>query len=177
MRETADFDLQDFEDVESTKGVYAKFFFMPCKNEAESAKEGRPVYVEKEYIEIIAAGNSNNIVVRPVSDMDRRRFRVAYAKFKEGDNEQIVGTPLIELPWLSRSQVEELAYQKVRTLEQLAELNDQVCMNIPGMFNLKRKAADWLKKAAEEAPFTKLHEELEALRSELAAMKAQKVKG
>lgn len=177
MREAADFDVQDFEDVESTKGVYAKFFFKPCKNEEESAKEGRPVYFEKEYIEIIAAGNSNNIVIRPVTDMDRRRFRGAYAKFKEGDSEQIVGTPLVEIPWLTRSQVEELSYRKVRTLEQLAELNDQVCMSTPGMFNIKRKAQDWLKKAAEEAPFTKLHEELEALRSELAAFKNQKVKG
>lgn len=169
MREMADFDVKDFEDENSTKGVYARFYWRPKKDEAASAAEGRPIFKDTEYVEIIAAGNSNNIVARPVSDMDRVRFRQAYAKFKEGDADQLVGTPLIELPWLTRSQVEELAYMKIRTVEQLATLNDAAC-GIPGMFDLKRKAEAWVKKAEGAAPFTALQKENEDLKARIAAL-------
>jgi hypothetical protein len=126
-----------------------------------------------EYVEILAAGNANNIIRKPASDVERYRFRQQYDMFKKGDDEQLTGTPLGEVPWITRSQVEELNYRKVRTLEQLAELNDQAC-NIPGMYELKRKAGAWLKKAQEAAPFTSMQAEMDALRAELDAMKAQR---
>lgn len=170
MREVADFDVSDFEDENSTKGVYARFYWRPKKDEAASAVEGRPIFKDTEYVEIIAAGNSNNIVARPVSDIDRNRFRKAYAKFKEGDSEQLVGTPLVEIPWMTRSQVEELAYMKVRTVENLAELNDGACSGVPGLYDLKRKAQAWVKKAEGAAPFTALQKENEDLKNRIAAL-------
>lgn len=170
--QTAEFDIKDFDDPNDTKGVYARFYYVPKQDEAESAKEGRPIFKDVEYVEIIAAGNANNIVRKPVRDMDRQRFHVQYEKFKAGDMEQLTGTPLTEIPWLTRSQVEELMYRKIRSLEQLAEISDAAC-NAPGMYELKRKARAWVDKAAEAAPFTKMQEEMNALREELAAMKAQ----
>ena len=172
MREVYDGDLSEFENVESTKGVYAKFYMHPKQDEKASAEAGRPIYVEKEYVEIIAAGNSNNIIRRPVSDMDRRRFRQAYAKFREGDTEQLVGTPLSEVTWITRGMVEELAYKKVRTVEQLSELNDAVCGAMPGVYDLKRKAQAWVAKAEGAAPFTALQKENDELKNRIAALEA-----
>lgn len=175
MREAFEGDLKDFENVESTNGVYARFYMHPKLDETASAAEGRPVYSDREYVEIIAAGNANNIIRRPVSDMDRRRFRREYAAFRAGDTEQLIGTPLVEVPWISRSMVEELAYRKVRTLEQLAELNDGACTATPGLFDLKRKAGAWLEKSKAAAPFTALQQENEELKARLAALEAMMV--
>ena len=175
MRDVFDGDLKDFENVDSTAGVYAKFYWHPKLDEAASAAGGRPIHVDREYVEIISAGNSTNIVRRPVTDMDRRRFRQAYAAFKQGDLEQVIGTPLAEVSWISRSMVEELAYKKVRTLEQLADLNDQACTATPGLFDLKRKAAAWMKKSSDAAPFTVLQKENEELKSRLAALEAMMI--
>jgi hypothetical protein len=168
---TAEYDVKDFEDPNCNKGVYARFFMYPKEDQAASAEAGRPIFKEIEAIEIVAAGNSNNIVRRPASDLDKQRFHAQYALFKSGDAHQLVGTPLTEVPWITRSQVEELLYRKIRTLEDLAGMSDAAC-NVPGMYDLKRKATAWLEKAEEAAPFTAMQAEMSALRAELAAMKA-----
>lgn len=172
-RETAEFDVQDFENPEMEKGVYARFYTVPKPDEVKSAEEGRPVFKDVVYIEIIAAGNANNIIRKPAREMDFRRFHKQHQLFLRGDNEQIVGTPLTEVPWVTRSQVEEMAYRKIRTLEDLAEMSDAAC-SMPGMYELKRKAIAWLEKSKEAAPFTKMQAEMDAMRAELAALKAEK---
>lgn len=166
----ADFDVADFEYPQDTKGVYGKFYMHPKKDEDASAKEGRPIFKEVEYIEIIAAGNANNIIHRPATDMDKRRFAKTYSMFKQGDNEQLVGTPLTEVTWIGIGQVEELMYRKVRTVEQLAELNDAICGSSPGLYDLKRKAKLFMQKAEGDAPFTALAKENDDLKARIAAL-------
>lgn len=171
MRESAEFDVKDFDDPNNNKGVYARFYWTSVQDHRASSEEGRPIFKDCEFVEIIAAGNANNIIRRPARDMDRDRFHREYAMFKAGDAEQMVGTPLAEVPWITRSQVEELVYRKIRTLEELANISDHAC-SVPGMLELRRKAQAWMKKAEEAKPFTAMQAELDALKAQLAAMKA-----
>ena len=173
MRDTIEYDVSDMD--ANDKGVYAKFYMFPMEDAKASAEAGRPVFADKEFVEILAAGNQNNIVRRPAGEMDKARFRKQYELFKQGDTEQMVGTPLSEVPWVTRSQVEEFAYRKVRTLEDLANISDAQC-TLPGMYDLRTKAQHWMKKASDAAPFNAMMEEIEALKLELAAMKAPKTK-
>jgi len=173
MREVSDVNPDDFVNVADAKGVYARFYYRPELDQAATDTAGIPKYVDVAFVEIIAAGNSTNIVRRPVRPQDKARFREAYAKFREGDIEQLVGTPLTEIPWLTASVREELAYIKVRTLEQLADLSDQACSRGPGLYELKRKAGEWAQRAQDAAPFTALHAENEDLKSRLAALEAR----
>lgn len=172
-RETAEFDVQDFENPDMDRGVYARFYYVPKKDEAASALEGRPVFKDVEYVEIVAAGNQNNIIRRPAREPDIRRFRRQYDLFKRGDEHQIVGTPLTEVPWLTRSQVEEMSYRRIRTLEELSVVGDDVCSAVPGMYDLKRKAAAWIQKASEAAPFTAMQAKIDELEARLAAAEAK----
>lgn len=173
MSQMIEYDVADFEDINATKGTYAKFYIVPMKDEAASAAEGRPIFKDVEFIEIMAAGNANNIIRRPAMDMDKQRYRRVYDMFKAGDADQIVGTRLSEVPWISRSQVEELTYRKIRTLENLAEISDTDC-NVPGMYDLRKKARAWLQNAASAAPFTQMMAEIDALKSKIAALEAEK---
>lgn len=168
----ADFDVTDFSASGDSKGVYAKFYVVPVQDKVKSAAEGRPIFRDEERIEILAAGNSTNIVRRGVREADKVRFREAYAKFKAGEEEQLDGTLLSEVPWITRSQVEELAYKKVRTLEQLATLSDSACAGAAGLYSLKQKAAAWMKKSEEAAPFTELQRQNEDLQKQLDEIKA-----
>lgn len=171
-REAAEYNVEDFESrTAGDKSVYVKFYMRPFKDEEASIEQGRPIYRDREYVEIRAPGNQNNIIQRPVTDMDRDRFRHAYRAFKSGDLEQDFGTPLTEVPWITRSQVEELAYIKVRTLEQLVNVGDDVCTRIPGLFTLKQKAALAIEKAEKSAPFVKMQAENEELKGQLAELK------
>jgi len=170
--QTADFDVSDFNSREAAdKSVYVKFYIRPKENEAKSAEEGRPIYEDKEYVEIRTPGNTTNIVQRPVTDMDRKRFAPAYREFKAGDTEQVIGTPLVEAPWITRSQVEELSYLRIRTVEQLANVGDDVCTRIPGLFKLKQRAQQMEVNAEKQAPFIKLQKEREDMQAQIDSLK------
>lgn len=170
-REMFDADASDFESREAgDKSVYVKFYYRPVQDEAASAKEGRPIYRDREYLEIRTPGNQTNVIQRPVSDMDRQRFRQAYRMFKAGDDEQVVGTPIAEVPWLTRSQVEELAHMRIRTIEHLAELSDEVCSRFAGLYGLKNKAKTFVESAKGQAPFVEMQKANEELNNKLEAM-------
>lgn len=163
MSQVADFDVADFEDTESTKGTYARFYISPIQNMRLSEEQGRPIFEDKEYIEIMSAGNANSIVGRIATERDKRRYSRVYAMFKAGDDDQLVGTRLTEIPWIKRSQIEELTYRKIRTVENLAEISDQDC-NMPGMYELRKKARAWIQSSNEAAPFTSMMAEIEELK-------------
>ena len=168
----ADFDVSDFNSREAAdKNVYVKFYTRPKENEAKSAEAGRPIYDDVDYVEIRTPGNATNVVQRPVTDMDKRRFPQQYAMFKAGDAEQISGTPLAEAPWITRSQVEELSYLRIRTLEQLANVGDDVCTRMPGLFKLKQRAQQMVAKSESEAPFIKMQQENEELRNSVESLR------
>lgn len=172
MRETYEANPADFDDQsrESDNKTYVKFYIRPLLDEAKSNEEGRPIYNDTEYVEIRTPGNETNIIRRPVSDLDRRRFRQQYMRFKEGESEQTTGTPLAEVPWITRSQVEELSYLRINTIEVLAEVNDDVCTRIPGLFKLKQRAQVYVQQAKEAAPNLKLQAKNEELENRLESM-------
>ncbi len=174
MQAVADFDVNDFDQRNDNKGCYVRFYMHAVMNKKASDAEGRPVFEDQEWIEILAPGNQNNIVRRGVRPRDRHVYAEQYRRFKAGMEDQIVGTPLTEVPWITRSQVEELHYKKVRTLEQLAELSDSACSSSAGLYGMKQKAQAWLKKAQEAAPFTALHAEVDELRKQIAALEGAK---
>lgn len=169
----AQYDEDDYRDFESReagdKNVFVKFYTRPVKNDAESDKEGRPIFKDREYIEIRTPGNATNVVQRPVTDLDRQRFRKQYRLFKEDREQMPAGTPLKEVPWITASQVEELLYLRIQTLEMLAEVNDDVCQRMPGMFKLRERAKKFVADAAGAAPLLAMQSQLEELQNKLAS--------
>lgn len=171
MIETADFDHTHFEDRQAgDRSVHARFYMKPVQDEKLSAENGRPMFKDVEYLEIRAPGNQNNIVNRPVRQMDRERFARQYHLFQAGHADQVTGTRLTEVSFVTKSQAEELAYLRVLTVEDLASLNDSVCVNVPGLHDLKRRAGLYLEQAEKAAPFTALQEENSQLKAQLASL-------
>lgn len=170
--ETVEYDVKDFNSrYAADQGMYARFYTQPKKDEEASLEAGRPIFQDVVFVEIMAAGSPNNIVRRKATSEDRERFARQYAMFQQGSAEQTIGTPLAEVTWLTKSQVEELAYFKIRTLENLGSLSDEACNKIPGLYDLKRKAAAFIEKAAESAPVQQLTAELDQSRNEIETLK------
>jgi hypothetical protein len=156
------------------KGTFPRFEVRPKRNEAKSKEAGRPVYDNVEYIELVTPGDKLNIPHRPVRAHDRRDWPREYAAFKAGIQDVPSGTPLSHWPPISKAEVEELAYFKVRTVEQLAEMTDANAQNLPG--NLRRRikqAQDFLSQAATGARTVELREELEKRDGEIELLKRQ----
>lgn len=91
---------------------------------ALSEKEGRPIYEEREFVEIIIPGDRRSRANEPVNDEHKARWPREYEAFRAGREVPLEGTPLANWPRVTRARVEELAYFNIRTVEQLAGVND-----------------------------------------------------
>ncbi len=153
--------------------LYVKFFLHAVEDQQRSLEAGRPVFVEREYIEMAVPGDKDNIICRPVREMDRRRFGSRYKSFKDGLTETLVGTPLVAWPGLTKAQVEELKYFNVQTVEQLADLSDETATRYAGFLGLKQKAKVYLERAAGGAVDARLQAEVAKKDNEIAALQRQ----
>lgn len=156
--------------AEADKALFVQFNLEPHHNQVRSAAEGRPIFEEREYIMIMVPGDKDSIVHRPATEMDKRRFEERYDKWKRkvGDQTQS-GTPLKMVPWLNSSQVKEMEYFNVYTLEQLASLADNHAQKFIGINALRQRAKDAIQAAKEAAPLQAIRAEIESKDNELKA--------
>ena len=134
------------------ENLLVKFYMHPKMNEAASKKASRPIFEEAVHIEIMQPGNKDSIIRRPASRMDKERFAEHFRRFEARiDDEGVVGTLLAEWPGITRSQVNELAYLNIKTVEQLASVSDSNAQNVMGISFLKQKANKFLETSKETA--------------------------
>lgn len=147
-------------------------FFRKAKQDPDrTAAEGRPIFVENDYIQIMNPGD-RNVHIRPIRPLDMQRFARQYEHWKKTQqSELVIGSP-IEMLGLTLAQVEEYRYFGVRTVEQMAELRDDVVGKIMGATALKQKAAAFLQILKDEAPLKKVQAELDKRDSEIDTLKA-----
>lgn len=148
------------------------FELRPKQNQAATLLHGRPVFDDVEYVEIFSPGDPKNIVCKPVTDEHRRRFAPQYAAFKLGQQAARSGTPLAQWPSITRAQVEELAFLKLSTVEELAAFPDTDKPGFEAVFELRKRARDYLEAAKGNAPLEQLRAQVESLSRQLAAQRA-----
>lgn len=156
--------------------LLVKFFNHPRLNQTKTKDEGRPIYEEVPYVQIMQPGNKDSIIVRPATERDKSRFVSHYRKFVDREEQETVeGTLLEEWPGLNRSQVEELKFFNIRTVEQLAEVSDTNAQNFMGINLLKRRAKEYLEASGNSAAAQEMsdlkdrNDALQAQLDELAA--------
>lgn len=176
----AEFSMTQMAMEESARGgfdqdskLFVAFALRPHPDKEKSKIEGRPIFEPREYVTIMVPGDKNNVVNRPVQDLDKRRFASKYAAFKAGQTQDTSGTPLETVAWISREQVEELKFFNVRTLEHLANLADVHAQRFMGIHALRQKARDAIALAKENAPALRLTAELRERDEKLAVMEKQ----
>lgn len=159
--------------------LHVRFYTGREKDEKASADAGRPVFRDVPFIQIAVPGDRDT-VDRIVWDdpsnphSDTARFPMKWAQYKAGQSEESTGTPLAEWPGITRSQAEELAYFKVRTVEQLASVTDGNLQRMGGGYlSLRTKAQDYLAAAEKAAPVTQMRAELQSRDSKISALEAQ----
>ena len=166
--QTADFNHQDFESSAQSKldeNLLVKFFTKQRQDQAASKAEGRPIFKDVEYIDIKVPGNRSGGACRPATFKDKQRFPRHYAAYEQRKEMPVEGTPLAEWPIMSRSQVEELSYHNVKTVEQLVAMSDTLASQFMGMNTLKSKAKAWLEDSEETARINEI-ESLKAASAE-----------
>lgn len=163
-------------EVEAVKagGVYPEFFIKAVQKTAETEKKGRPVFKEVEYVRIFVAGDNKNIIEKKVSDIEKQRWPAAYKAFQEKGETPMEGTPLEEWPLLSVSQVATLKAIHVKTVEQLASMDDNAISNYGmGGGKLRDQAQAFIDISSGSKDYAKLASENKSMKTEMAELKKQ----
>tara|TARA_R110000823_G_scaffold36668_1_gene100053 strand:+ start:281 stop:904 length:624 start_codon:yes stop_codon:yes gene_type:complete len=161
---------------EGDEQLFVRFFQHPRQNQTKSAEEGRPIYEEIPYIEIMQPGNKESVISRAVRKAEQLRFPKQWDAFVSGVEQSLEGTPLEQWSALNRSQVEELRFFNVRTVEQLANMSDAHAQNFAGIQSMKQKAVVYLELAkGEVSDATSIVARMEALEAQLEAEKENKM--
>ncbi|HLK26453.1 MAG TPA: hypothetical protein VKT30_17485 [Caulobacteraceae bacterium] len=139
-----------------------------------SKEAGRPIYEDREFVEILIPGDRRSMAVEAVSDGHKARWPKEYAAFRAGQEPPLEGTPLADWPnsSLTRARVEELAYFNIRTVEHLAQVNDAQLANLGmGARPLREAARKFLDVARQgTGPLERLVAENLALKDENARL-------
>jgi hypothetical protein len=182
----------DFRDPSAPKSpAIPQFFTEAVKLEWKSRQEGRPIFEDREFVRIIIPGDRRSMAVEPVNEGHQQRWPREYEAFRAGKEAPLEGTPLSEWPvsMMSPARVQELAYFNLRTVEQLAAVNDAQLQNLGmGSRELRERARTWLEVAAKGAgpierliarneeltrETDRLLRELKAANAELSALKSK----
>jgi hypothetical protein len=171
-------------EVDPDRHVTIRFYHGAVRNQGKSEQAGRPIYDDKEMIEVKYPGDPSRSNVAPAHDlcfMDRpapgedgsakgfltwaERFHRQYKKWK--DNDPLAnhsGTPLEHLPFLTTARVYELKAQNIFTGETLASLSPTVASKI-GVTPLVAQAKAWLGETESAAAVAQAEAEKAALQA------------
>jgi hypothetical protein len=184
-------------EVDPDRHVTIRFYHGAVRNQGKSDQAGRPIYDDKEMIEVKYPGDPTRSNVAPAHDlcfMDRpapgedgsakgfltwaERFHRQYKRWKDQDpSANHSGTPLEHLPFLSPAKVLELKVQNIHTAETLASLSPTVATKA-GATPWVAQAKAWLGEtesaaavAQAEAEKASLQAKFDALAAEIQALK------
>lgn len=124
--------------------LHVQFYSRPVLQQALSDEAGRPIFADVDHVRVMVPGDKLSIIDRIASSDDQQRFAERWAKYKAGQGEQVVGTRLEAVPWMTRSKVEEYKFFHLHTVEQLANANDSVGQKFPSFHSDKAKAQQFL---------------------------------
>lgn len=167
-------DAADFiESVSVPQGkLPAAFSKRAIELKAQSEKEGRPIYEERDFITIFL--NGGDVVDREVKPKDKIDYAQAWAAYEQGQSQKCSGTPVNQWPVLGVAQIATLRALNVFSVEQIAEASDALLQSIGmGAREMQAKARIYLQKAATNAKAEAAVAENVRLKEEIADLKKQ----
>lgn len=161
-----------------------------AKNNFLSEREGRAIFDEVIYVEVIAPGSKGSTPVfevervfaeemahpQPLRGIQYDQFKDMIEAFKKNDeiDAKMTGTPLTEWPEISRTMAASLREAAIYSVEALASLPDEKLSVVgPDGRTWRTKAEAYLAAAKDSGYATAIAAENERLKAELDATKSQ----
>jgi len=151
--------------------LYVEFSREPVLHPAKSRDAGRAVYEERDFVKIHVPGDKTTVCVEPMHEINVQRFRARYEKWKAGQAEAVVGTPLSAMPQMTPAKVEEYKFFKIVTVEQLADANDQLGQKFMSFQSDKQAAKRFIEATKGNAPIEAMNVELQKRDAEIENLK------
>lgn len=171
---------------EEARPPFVRFETRSEENRDATIKAGHYVGNDVDYAFVTPRGTKDQLVykvedwfrnLREATQQERvpshwlPAFERAYKDWKEGRETPEKGSPVKDWPGASPSQIKTLLDIGVRTVEELAEANEETLQRVGmGGHALKEKAKNWLKASESKGKVT---EELTQLKTENAELRTQ----
>jgi hypothetical protein len=147
---------------------YPRFFIETVRDEHSSRHHGREIFREEERVEIIMPGNPYTRPIMRVSDEHRQAWPKQYEAFKAGQEIATEGTPLEAWARVQPKQLHELKALGFRTVEQIADMDDQAAGRVgTGGRHLRRMARAFINDAERMAAVERLAAENDTKNAEI----------
>lgn len=118
-----------------------------------SEQEGRKIFEDRAFVKIISPGMPHSIPCEEVTEEHKQRWPREWEAFKTGMELAAIGTPLEQWPQVTPATVMMLKAMHIRTVEELASVNDVVVQSLgTGGRDLREKAKRTIALAESTAP-------------------------
>lgn len=157
---------------EDRDDVIPSFHLKAVYLKKKSEEAGRPIYEDREYVQILIPGNKTEMPDVPVNEQHKERWPEQYKRFKAKQQQVHEGTPLEQWPQMTPARVSALKDSNIFTVEQLSSLPDSQANAVgPDFQTMKAKAKAYLDSADGAAS----HERVEQLESRIRELEAENV--
>jgi hypothetical protein len=160
-------------------GVVARFYKGSIQNNFKTQEEGRPIFEERDMIDILIPGNPKLTVVDEVKPYHKERFPRQWAAYQLNNTDNhITGTPLAQWARVTPVMKDQLAAIGFLSVENVAQASDQSIASI-GMavgvspHTFREQAKNYLKLAADESTLSKESEKVNALQKTIDDLTAK----
>lgn len=159
-------------DLETRNGKPAFVTFQTIAKhlQKESEEAGRYVAKDVDMVTVRQLGATDSVVFKVeqwlaqnkldvqagrLAESHARAYEESYQRWKQGQEMPVHGTPIKSWPVISPAQVEILLRVGLRTVEDLADLNDEGLRKIGmGAVELKNKAKNWMAASLDKGKIT-----------------------
>lgn len=164
---------------------HIEFYNRAVPDKRATLEAGRPIFKDVPYVRIRFPGDNKRVHDAPAHEKTvagpdgywldyTQQYPEHWAIFAKGAGDQIVGTPLSELPMLTEAKRAEFRAVNIHTVEMLAELPDREIQRLgPGTRAYVDGAKAYLSRAAKLSDVAALADENAALRARLEALEAK----
>jgi hypothetical protein len=170
--------------------IIPRFYSDAVQNPVKTKAQGRPIFDDRELVEVRFAGDRNKVSVFPAHDICGQvqdddgnsrsltyaeRWAPQYQRFRAKQQQVAEGTPIEELPFLTQAKRSELKALSIYTAEALASLDGQPLKNLgQGGRDLKNQAQAYLDNAKGSADVTGMALKIAELEQVVAELRADK---
>lgn len=156
------------------ENLNVSFYTESVLQQAESEKEGRPIYKDTPFVHIRFPGDRTREIQRKATQEYRDRFPRQWAAYQQKTAAVQEGTPLEEWGPMSKSQALNYKGLNIHTVEQLASVPDSVLHNLGhGSRTIRDKAIAWLRSSKDSSETLRLASENQQLKDDIALLKEQ----
>lgn len=150
------------------------FYTRSVFNSAKSAQVGARQYENQTWVKMHPPGERLNVIDRPVSDHDKRRFPHQWNMFLQNKTQVPEGTPIDLLFPNNPAVADNLKAFGVHTIQQCANLSDNAMQTIGmGSTEWKNMATKYLESASSGTAFLKLQSEVQQKEQQIRILQRQ----